>query len=87
MAEILLEALEEIPRNKKELTAAYEVHDFKSIVRLDVCFLPAWARENIEIALDGNAVVRHAQVCEQRGDAQTIGDFAALAVDCNGHLG
>lgn len=85
MAEVLLEALEEIYPNQP-LTAAHEVHDFEGVVRLDVCLLPASAREDIKIPLDGNAIARHAQVPEKRSDVEAFGDFAAFAVDRDSHV-
>src|SRR5271170_82245 len=66
--------------------AADEVDDFERVVRLNPGFLPASARENIEIAFDGDAVARHAEVFKHGDNVQAFGDFAALAIDRNGHF-
>jgi len=69
------------------LAAADEVDDFEGVVGLDLGFAPMGARENIEIALDGDPVAGHADVVEEGGDGEAVGNLAALAVDGDGHEG
>ena len=88
LAEVLLAAVEEIPRGKIEtpsLTASDKVHDLKTVVGFDLRFLPARPRENIQIAFDSHAAVRHAKVFEQRDDVEPVRNLAALAVDGDRH--
>ena len=87
MAEVLLEAVEEVSRSEKQepLTAADKLDDFEAVVCLDCSFLPPGSRENIQIALDSHSITLHAEVIEQRDDVQIFGNFAALAVDRDRH--
>ena len=63
-----------------KLTAAYEVDDLEIVVWLDFCFVPLCARKDIQVVLDGDAVIAHFQKIQQGADRQAVGDFARVAV-------
>jgi len=58
---------------------------FKPVARLHRCFIPERARQDIEVAFDGHAAARHAQMIEQRSHGEAIGNFASVAVDDHIH--
>ena len=58
------------------LAAADKVDDFEAIVGLHLGFFPAGAREDVEVAFEGDAVERHAEVLDHRRDVQTVRNFA-----------
>jgi len=75
-----------VRRLAKALTTTHELDDLKAVARLHECFLPLRARQDIEIALNSNAILSHAEVFEQANHREPAGDFAGLAVDDNRHF-
>jgi hypothetical protein len=67
------------------LAAADEVDDFEAVVRLDLGLVPEGAGENIEIALNREAVTAHFQVVEERGHSEAVRDLAWIAVNFDHH--
>ncbi|HTX15365.1 MAG TPA: hypothetical protein VMD77_08720, partial [Candidatus Baltobacteraceae bacterium] len=68
-----------------ELAAADQLHNLKRIISAHLRLVPARAGQNIAIALDGDTVLRHPEVIEQRRDIQPVGNFPAFPVDRNRH--
>ena len=62
------------------LAAAYEVDYLEIVVWLDFCFVPHCAWKDIQVVLDGYAVVSHFQKIEQGAYCKAVGDFARVAV-------
>lgn len=73
---------------ENELASADEVNDFVGIAGLNRSTLPICARQNVAVAFNRDTLRRNSQVCEKRGDIQTIRNFARLAIDhdLNRHL-
>lgn len=67
------------------LAPADEVHDFEAVTRFDRSLLPADARQNVQIALDGHTPGGHPEMIQQRGHVQAVGNVAAFAVNRDGH--
>lgn len=67
-------------RAEEGLAATDEVDDFEGVVGLDAGFKPEGAGKDIEVAFDGDAVARHADVLEEGGDGEAVGNFTAFAI-------
>jgi hypothetical protein len=65
--------------------AADEVDDLQAVFIVKFGGTPALAREDVEIQFDGDAVVLHAEVFDERGDGERVGKLALLAVDLKSH--
>ena len=79
-----MESEEEFGRARRVLAAADELDDFVTIARLEASLGPCGAREDFEVALDGDAAGVEAERKEQVGDAGAGLCFAGLAIhyDC-----
>jgi hypothetical protein len=63
------------------LAAAYEMDDFVAIAGLNGGIGPLRAREDFEIAFDGDATGEKIQVAQQVGYCGALWGFAALSID------
>jgi hypothetical protein len=61
------------------------MHNFESVAPRYRRRSPLAARNNFQIALDGEAICREPQVGHEPGDVQTRRDFTGLAIDVYGH--
>jgi hypothetical protein len=68
---------------RRRLAAAYEVDDFVVVAGLNGGVGPLRAREDFEIAFDGDAGGRQIQVAQQIGYCGALRGFAALSIDNN----
>jgi hypothetical protein len=62
------------------LAAAYEVDYLEGVVWQDFCFVPHCAWKDIQVVLDGYAVVTHFQKIQQSAHCKAVGDFARVAI-------
>jgi hypothetical protein len=72
-------------RTEEALAATNEVDNLVAVVRLDSCLDPSRAGENVQIALDGHAFGGQANVLEECGHIQPIGNLATLTVNRHSH--
>jgi hypothetical protein len=82
MRYLLTEAGAEVFR-KPRLAPANEMNDLVTIIGLHFGAFPIRPRQDIEIALDRNAISGHAEMFEKRGNRKAVGNVAWLAVDAN----
>lgn len=68
-----------------ELPASDKVDDLEAVAGLNQSFLPASARQDFQVALDGHAFRAEFQVCQQEGDVQPRGNFLRLAINLHLH--
>ena len=69
-----------MPRRWIKLAAADEVNNFVRIAGLHGRLLPDGARQDIEVALNRDALGRDAKMREKSDDIQTIGNVTRLPV-------
>lgn len=68
------------------LPAADEVNDFVVVTGLDLRAFPLSAKQNLEVAFDGHSAGVNAEMSEQAGDSEAVGDLFVFAVDDDVHV-
>jgi hypothetical protein len=63
------------------LAASYEMDDFVAVAGLNGGIGPLWAREDFEVAFDGDAAGGEIQVAKKIGNCGALRGFATLSID------